>query len=206
MSDQDGTAWLRAQIEADLAAAKIISAGGFAPELWDTEPPGQVNPGDIPQGDAVTAALGCAPEYICGWVQVVAYDKFSDEPDEAYQRDSGAPFALVDNGRREVDHIIRNDPRNVVARCEAELAILDEHARLLHFPAETLAAWRTAGVPEDRIAKASGVASCARCHTPVDDAREDEDQCLSVAYPCRTVRLLASGYRHKSGYEEAWKA
>lgn len=40
----------------------------------------------------------------------------------------------------------------------------------------------------------------------IHDAREDEDQCLSVAYPCRTVRLLASGYRHKSGYEEAWKA
>ena len=98
--------------------------------------------------------------------------------------------------------IAANDPRSVIARCEADLAILDEHARLPAFPVETLTAWRAAGIPEERIVKASAVASCARCHTPVDDAREDEDQCLSVAYPCRTVRLLGYGYRFRPGYRE----
>src|SRR5579859_3037480 len=127
MSEPDVAAWTRQQAEADLAAARIINAGGFSPERWDTEPPGQVNPADIPQGDAVTAALGCDPEYICGWVQLVAYGKLNNEPDEAYGRDSEAPFTLVDNGRREFDHIIRNDPRNRVADLEAKLAILDEH-------------------------------------------------------------------------------
>jgi len=125
--EEEPVAWLRKTIEGDLAAAKIISSGGFDPQRWDTEPPGQVNPAHIPQDVAVTAALGCVPEYICGWVQLVAYDKEIGEPDEAYCRDSGTPFALVDNGRREFDHIIRHDPRNVVADCEAKLAILNEH-------------------------------------------------------------------------------
>ena len=126
-SEEEPVAWLRKTIKDDLAAAMIISAGGFAPERWDTEPPGQVNPEDIPQSDAVTAALGVEPEYICGWVELVAYDKLNNEPDERYGRDSEAPFALIDNGRREFDHVIRHDPRNVVADCEAKLAILDEH-------------------------------------------------------------------------------
>ena len=153
MSEPDVAAWTRKQIEADLSAARIINAGGFSPQRWDTEPPGQVNPDDIPQSDAVTAALGCDPECICGWVQIIAYDKLNNEPDNAYCRDSGAPFALVDNGRREVDHIIRHDPRNVVADCEAKLAILEEHA-------------------------------------------SDGD---------RIVLLVAASYRHRPGYQEAWK-
>ena len=126
-SEEEPVAWLRAEIEADLSAARIINAGGFSPQRWDTEPPGQVNPEEIPQSDAVTAALGYEPEYICGWVQLVAYGKLNNEPDEAYGRDSEAPFALVDNGRREFEHIIRHDPRNVVADCEAKVAVLDEH-------------------------------------------------------------------------------
>lgn len=129
--EEGPVAWLRRTIEADLAAAKIISSGGFAPQHWDTEPPGQVNPAKIPQDAAVTTALGCESEYICGWVQLVAYDKGIEEPDERYGRDSEAPFALVDNGRREFDHIIRHDPRNAVADCEAKLALIDLCARVI---------------------------------------------------------------------------
>ncbi len=52
----------------------------------------------------------------------------------------------------------------------------------------------------------AGMVYCGRCHTPADDAGEDESQCLGVIYPCRTVRLLASGYRHRPGYrEQEWK-
>jgi len=189
-------AWLRRTIEGDLAAARIIGAGGFSPQRWDTEPPGQVNPEDIPQSRAVTAALGCEPEYICGWVQLVAYDKLNNEPDERYGRDSEAPFALVDNGRREFDHIIRNDPRNAVARLEAELAILDEHYILTsddRNPAyEEFSVVRIGGANKD--------SGCITCHYYGQGG-------VKGYGICHTVRLLASGYKHRRGYEEAaWKA
>jgi hypothetical protein len=171
MSEPDVAAWTRKQVKADRAAAMIISAGGFSPQRWDTEPPGQVNPDDIPQNDAVTAALGVNPEYICGWVQLVAYDKVNIEPDEAYGRDSMAPFALVDNGRREFDHIIRHDPRNVVADCEAKLAVLDEHG------GEHM------------------------CFQNVHDGNTWD----WYIGDCRIVLFAAACYRHRPGYQEAWK-
>ena len=174
-SEEEPMVWLRKTIEGDLAAAKIISSGGYAPQRWDTEPPGQVNPAHIPQDAAVTAALGCYPDYICGWVQLVAYDKEIGEPDEEYCRDSAAPFALINNGRREFDHIIRHDPRDAVADCEAKLAILDEHG-----PNDTFG-------PDDICCSACG----------------DVPQ---VPFPCQTVRLLASGYRHRPGFPVALAA
>ena len=198
MSSEEGpVAWLRKQIEADMAAAKIISDGGFSPERWDTEPPGQVNPVDIPQNDAVTAALGCAPEYICGWVQLVAYGKLNNEADEAYCRDSEAPFALVDNGRREFDHIIRHDPRNVVADCEAKLAILDEHYILTSgdrnpdYEEFSVVPWGAKGGAGDR---GSG---CVTCHYYGMGG-------VKGYGVCRTVRSLASAYKHRPGYREVW--
>lgn len=126
----DLAAWLRREIEADLAAARIIGAGGFMPERWDTDPPGQVNPDDIPASRQVTEAIGAAHEEVCGWVQLVAWNRLNNEPPEKDSRDSTSPVILVDNGRREFEHIIRQDPRNTVARCEAELAILGLHVPL----------------------------------------------------------------------------
>jgi Family of unknown function (DUF6221) len=60
------------------------------------------------------------------------------------------------------------DPRDTISRCEAELAILDEHS-----PGEI--------EPE----------ACRRCKG-------------SLAVPCRTVRLLGSGYKHRPGWEIRW--
>jgi hypothetical protein len=201
MADEaaDPVAWLRAQIEADLAAARIINAGGFSPQRWDTEPPGQVNPDDIPQSDAVTAALGCDPEYICGWVQIVAYDKLNNEPDEAYGRDSEAPFALVDNGRREFEHIIRHDPRNVVADCEAKLAILDEHYILRS--SDTNEAYEEFSVVPWGVKGGSGDqdSGCVTCHYYGMGG-------VKGYGICRTVRLLLAAYKHRSGYDERWGA
>ena len=146
-SEEEPVAWLRKQIEADLAAAKIISSGGFSPERWDTEPPGQVNPEKIADSEQVNAALGLEPEdfpaWSPSWVQLAAYSKLNNEPDEKYGRDSDAPFALVNNGRREFEHIIRHDPRNVAADCEAKLAILDEHRLVLADHGEPHAARQT---------------------------------------------------------------
>ncbi len=71
-------------------------------------------------------------------------------------------------------HVAANDPRDVIAWCEAELLILGEHG-----PDDTFG-------PDDVCCSACG----------------DVPQ---VAFPCRTVCLLASGYRHRPGYREAWK-
>jgi hypothetical protein len=136
MSDEL-VAWLREQITADLEAARIVGAGGFEPQRWDTDPPGQVNPAPAPYGDQINAVLVPDPEdrrdreSLPGWVEVVSYDRMLGKPPEADCRDDDLPVALIGDGRREVDHICRHDPRNVVARCEAELAILDECDLLL---------------------------------------------------------------------------
>jgi hypothetical protein len=68
------------------------------------------------------------------------------------------------------------------ARCEAELAILDEHA------------------PADFTAY--GERLCRRCRWDDDERGRDDDAHHWAVYPCRTVRLLLSGYKHRPGYPE----
>jgi Family of unknown function (DUF6221) len=74
-----------------------------------------------------------------------------------------------------------NDPRDTIARCEAELAILD-----LHKPV-----W-TDFIDSDGQDRTS--LDCDEC-----DTGGSADN-----WPCRTVRLLGSGYRHRPGYLEEW--
>ena len=77
-----------------------------------------------------------------------------------------------------------NDPRDTIARCETELAILDEHAP------DYLSKYGSPGPP-----------LCQRCLT----AREGyEELWEGDPYPCRTVRLLGSAYKHQPGYREEW--
>ncbi len=102
-------------------------------------------------------------------------------------------------------HVAANDPQDTIARCEAELAILDEHAPVADYPPESIAEHRARGWQEFQLTMMAEMVYCDRCHTAVDDAREDEEQCAGVIYPCKTVRLLASGYRHWPGYREEWK-
>lgn len=68
-----------------------------------------------------------------------------------------------------------NDPRDTIARCEAELAIMDEHQ----------ACWVWTGAPKYAASK-----PCGECGGGV---------------PCRTVRHLGYGYRHWPGWQETWK-
>ena len=79
----------------------------------------------------------------------------------------------------EAAHITLNDPQDTIARCEAELAILDEHAP----------EWADY-VDGDGIERTS-----LECKTCVPPGTPDNS-------PCRTVRLLAGGYRHWPGYAE----
>ena len=75
----------------------------------------------------------------------------------------------------QADHIAAHDPRDEIARAESVLAVLDEHARL-----------------DDSI-------WCRTC----DPGGESGDS--AAWYPCRTLRLLAYGYRHREGWQDGWK-
>lgn len=69
---------------------------------------------------------------------------------------------------KDAAHMARHDPRDTVARCDAELAILDRYDELL-------ARGQTNVMDEDRIWLAQGF-----------------------------VCLLASGYRNRDGWKDAW--
>jgi Family of unknown function (DUF6221) len=91
-----------------------------------------------------------------------------------------------------------NDPQDTIARCEAELAILGEHYILTDgdrnpaYEAFSLYPCGPKGGARDR---GSG---CVTCHYYSQGA-------VKSYGICRTVRLLASGYRYRPGYrEEDW--
>ena len=86
-----------------------------------------------------------------------------------------------------------NDPQDTIARCEAELAILDLHAPVCPL-AEMIVDWRE-------------WQECRECG-PNKEYPEYLHQPGrgEKFYPCRTVRLLASGYRHRPGFPTAFAA
>lgn len=116
--------FLRARLDEDESAARIISAGGYEGQIWRTDPPGQVNVAPLASGWAVSAALGLDPEDCNHWVAVVAYEYEMGESRETAARYGGMPVALVNDGRREVHHIIRHDPDRVLREVAAKRAIL----------------------------------------------------------------------------------
>jgi Family of unknown function (DUF6221) len=198
MSDEAAVKWLREQIEADLSAATIISNGGFAPERWDTDPRGQVNAARMPECDAITRALGEDPDDVAFprhafWTALVSWEKENNEAEDERVRESDLPVAIVNNGRREANHISRHDPLNTVADCEAKLAILDEHYILFaddqNEAYEEFSVVRVGGADQDH--------GCVTCHCYGQGAAK------GYGY-CRTVRALASAYRYRDGYEEHW--
>jgi hypothetical protein len=77
--------------------------------------------------------------------------------------------------------IAMNDPQDTIARCEAELAILDEHATEIYRDESGIVGYHAYW--------------CQTCHIPRDQPGRDW---------CRTVRLLAAGYRHWPGYRDEW--
>jgi hypothetical protein len=89
-------------------------------------------------------------------------------------RDGDGLVVVYDEGTpndEEAAHMVLNDPQDTIARCEAELAILDEHG----------------------LYDVNDEAYCRIC-----------GDCPQVAYPCRTVSLLAAAYRHREGYARYW--
>ncbi len=90
-----------------------------------------------------------------------------------------------------------NDPQDTIARCEAELAILDEHRLVLADRGDSHTAH-----PEYRIARDNPTAEQVAM---ANDMQWDKDcRACRRRYPCRTVRLLAGGYRHRLGFPAAF--
>jgi hypothetical protein len=120
-----------------------------------------------------------------GGEPVIGYDDevFGGEHIVVY--DEGAPSGW------QFDHIAANDPRDVIARCEAELAILDLYEQTAVLvtapPAVTAAQWPGAGPQPGMISALD-----------YQDARRE----LAVLGP--VIRMLAYGYRHRDGYREEW--
>ena len=158
--------WLRATIVGDKAKAEAATAG---PWRWTGDYP----EGTCPHGYEWTdhgPDLQSGDDYV---ITTSGYDA------------SGLNIKDVD-----AEHIAQHDPRDTVARCDAELAILDEHA--------PVHAWRPFSA---RPGRGDGEhVGCKKCVTWIEGRIPERE-----AYPCRTVRLLAQGYRHRPGWKQEWR-
>jgi hypothetical protein len=140
------TAWLRAQVEADKAAARAAGDGRAGDYRWR-----ELDPDSLPglvgtdTGDVVTFNNGTAAYAV------------SPSPGQAA-------------------HVAVHDPRDVIADCDAKLDALDLCERVIRDDAEEL-----------------GGCGAAASWTGLAVAR-------------LTVQMLASGYRHRDGWQEEWAA
>lgn len=162
----DPVAWLRAQIEARLKLAREASAptdGHWWRRMADA---GHVDDGTLEPVGALYAGepLLDVDGDVCGGEEIVVYDE-------------GRPSDV------QFEHIAGNDPQDTIARCEAELAILDAHKPVWE------GGWQECGEcgPNN---DSSGILAIPR----------DGD----VWWPCRTFRLILGAYRFRSGYDEKW--
>jgi hypothetical protein len=127
------------------------------------------------EGDKI-AAMALASGGTGHWVA----SRNDDFDYTVHYHDGTAPEdPMADTWREDVGaHIALHDPQDVIADCEAKLAILDEHQAgswVHEIPAEP---------PEPP--------PWQRC--TAGDGRT----------PCKTVRLLASSFRHHPGFAEHW--
>lgn len=89
------------------------------------------------------------------------------------------------------DRYLHARAREHAARCEAELAVLDEHKSSggMYPTCRTCADWSPGSYMGDE-----------------EEWEEPPDDMSARAHPCKTVRLLGYGYRFRPGYREAgWK-
>lgn len=151
----DQIEWLRTQIQdrkAKAEAAREYGIGQWAANVGDDEVEVLV---------ALREDLPEPPDVMGGYWGVVAGWGGDDLFMERLRVDDVRPFA---------DHIAANDPRDTIARCDSDLAILDMAEREIAAAPERSWDWDSA----DEVSRAG--------------ALED------------VVRLLAQGYRHRPGY------
>ena len=90
--------------------------------------------------------------------------------------------ALLPGARRE-GNVLYLEHLELAARFEADLAILAAH----------------------RPVAVGGWVECGECgpnHSVILESAPDDPGAL---WPCRTVRLLARGYRYRGGYRREWR-
>jgi hypothetical protein len=80
-----------------------------------------------------------------------------------------------------------------IARCEADLAILDEHYILTKD--DRSEEWEELSIYN--IGSADKDHGCVACHYYTQGA-------VKGYGVCRTVRFLAAGYRYRDGYQASW--
>ena len=89
--------------------------------------------------------------------------------------------------------MVANDPQDTIARCEAELAILDEHYILASDD-------RNPDYEEFSVVKIGSADSdrgCVTCHYYGMGG-------VKGCGICRTVRILLSAYRYREGFNPDW--
>jgi uncharacterized protein DUF6221 len=175
VNETDPVAWLRAEVERDLAEARYVIA---------------------PCDDNCAQPCPFHPAAAAEWHEMssgVLNTSNGLNPDDVWQ----GVWAMGDS--RVTRFIARHDPQDTIARCEAELAILDEHA--LTWPG---------GEPEYEYRDEAVTDSQGRVgYIEVKGETIPPYECRACGYdapggPCRTVRLLAAGYRHRDGYRQEW--
>lgn len=145
-------AWLRAQIEADKAAAEACAG---AP--WSAPVPGMIHV------DAKAIRENKLAWGHLGYVASVEREEYRE-------------------------HIARHGPRDVIADCDAKLAILDDYALTVRLRDEAAERIRMAGD-----------------HPDAKDLKTWDRAEREAAIMGGWVRLLAHGYRHRDGFKEAWR-
>lgn len=158
---EDLVAWLRVQVEARLGLAREACEGTDG-HWWrgatDWGGGGEPEPaGPLYGGERYVDEDGD----LLGGEDTVVYD-------EGYPTDA------------QFGHMEANDPRDVIARCESELAILSEHATKINRSPSSLR-------PDDYW--------CQVCDVPGD---------VPGKTWCRTVRLIGKSYGRRDGYREEW--
>ena len=102
-------------------------------------------------------------------------------------------LVVYGNVKPQSGHIAINDPRQIIADCESDLAILDEHYILT--TSDRNEAYEDFSVLS--IGGASRDHGCVTCHYYTMGG-------IKGFGICRTVKAVAAGYRHWPGYAEHW--
>lgn len=110
--------------------------------------------------------------------------------------EQGNPVAVA-IGDYAAQHIVRHDPLDVLADCEAKLRLLDDvHVILRKGRNSDYREGWPEGYDEFSIV-GPGDSGCTACHYYGMGGVHGYGVCL-------TVRVLASAYRHREGYQPGW--
>ena len=174
MSTDGAVAWLRRAVLARLEMARKADTG----ERWEA---------DRRYGAAwdvdLKPSLGPVASPESGWEASLGIENCDDFENPRFL----AMFIL------HAQHVAANDPRQIIADCESDLAILGEHYILTTSD-------RNEAYEEFSVVSVGGASrdhGCVTCHYYGMGG-------VKGFGVCRTVKAVASGYRHWEGWAEHW--